>query len=163
MNERAWRWLKTALDDLSDDETNWRPLPQANSINIIVRHLRIEAQWHLDSLLLGKKMPTDLEPALQKDIDAVPLDFSRNIDELQALGAAFVDALRTTTLQDLRSRTASAYGSTVAGSGTAYLLGYHQAMHVMGHVGQIRMIRNLYRKARGEPAKFYPVNPTYPQ
>ena len=30
------------------------------------------------------------------------------------------------------------------------------------HCGQIQTIRNLYRKTRGEPARFFPENPTYP-
>jgi hypothetical protein len=43
MNQRAWNLLKDALVDLGDDEIDWRPLPQVNNINVIVRHLRIEA------------------------------------------------------------------------------------------------------------------------
>ncbi len=47
MNQAVWGLLKDSLRDLGGDEINWQPLPQANSINIIVRHLRIEAQWLL--------------------------------------------------------------------------------------------------------------------
>lgn len=60
----------------------------------------------------------------------------------------------------LRERTTPAYGDAAAGS--VYFLGYHQAMHVAMHCGQIRTIRNLYRKTRGAPARFFPDNPTYP-
>ena len=42
------------------------------------------------------------------------------------------------------------------------MLAYHQATHLARHTGQIRTIRNLYRKTRGEPARFFPDNPTYP-
>jgi len=45
MNEFVWRRLKEGLKDLPADEVNWWPSPEANSINVIVRHLRIEAQW----------------------------------------------------------------------------------------------------------------------
>jgi hypothetical protein len=44
MNETIWGRLKNALEDLSEEEIYWRPLPQANTINVIIRHLRIEAQ-----------------------------------------------------------------------------------------------------------------------
>jgi len=33
MNEAVWDRLKNALEDLSEEEIHWRPLPQANSIN----------------------------------------------------------------------------------------------------------------------------------
>ena len=58
MNESLWGRLKNALEDLSEEEIHWQPLPQANTINVIIRHLRIEAQWHLDSLERGEPMPT---------------------------------------------------------------------------------------------------------
>ena len=163
MNQRAWNLLKDAVADLINDEVNWRPLPQGNNINIIVRHLRIEAQWHLDSLMRGDAMPSDVPPALQSAIDAVPLDFERNLAKLEELFAAFLDVLRATTLSELQRRTAAAYGSVAETAGSEHFLGYHQALHVATHCGQIRTIRNLYRKTRGEPARFFPVNPTYPR
>jgi Protein of unknown function (DUF1572) len=45
MNEHMWRRFKNALEDLGEEELHWQPLPQANTINLIVRHLSIEAQW----------------------------------------------------------------------------------------------------------------------
>jgi hypothetical protein len=35
MNDTIWSRLKNALEDLSQEEIHWRPLPQANSINVI--------------------------------------------------------------------------------------------------------------------------------
>jgi len=164
INELVWRALKDSVANLSDDEIDWRPHPLGNNINVIVRHLRIEAQWHLDSLTRGDKMPTDVSPALQKSIDGVPLDFRQNFEKLEELYTGFLEALRTTTLQGLQDRTVAAYGNTrAAARGLAHLLAYHQALHVTGHCGQICTIRNLYRKARGEPARFFPENPTYPR
>ena len=52
MNELVWNRLKEDLEDLSVEEVNWRPLPQANSINLIVRHLRIEAEWKLATMTI---------------------------------------------------------------------------------------------------------------
>ena len=163
INQRVWGLWKDALLDLSDDEIDWRPLPDANNINVIVRHLRIEAQWHLDSLIRGDAMPSDVTPTLQREIDAVPLDFPRNRAKLDELLTAFLDSLRTTTLSDLHQRTAAAYGSAASARGLDHFLGYHQALHVAAHCGQIRTIRNLYRTTRGEPGRFFPQNPTYPR
>ena len=163
LNQRAWRLLKDALDDLSDDEIDWRPLPQGNNINIIVRHLRIEAEWHLDSLMRGDPMPSDVTPVIQKAIDGVALDFQRNRAKLEELFTGFLDALGSTTLPNLRQRTTAAYGVGAHATGSLHFLGYHQALHVAMHCGQIRTIRNLYRKTRGEPARFFPENPTYPR
>jgi hypothetical protein len=163
MHQSTWGSFKNALADISDDEIDWRPLPQANSINLIVRHLRIEARWHLDTLERGTTMPMmDVTPSLKEAIDAVPLDFGRNLEELEALYRRFLELLRTATLDRLKQRTAAAYGETLEASGAEYLLGYHQAIHVAMHCGQIRTIRNLYRTTRGEPARFFAENPTYP-
>src|SRR5437879_12207068 len=163
MNQRAWNVLKEALVDLSDDEINWRPLPQGNNINVIVRHLRIEAQWHLDSLIRGAAMPSEATATLQREIDAVPLDFQRNLAKLEELLIGFLDGLRTTTLRDLHLRTAAVYGPASAARGLDHFLAYHQALHVATHCGQIRAIRNLYRTTHGEPGRFFPENPTYPR
>ena len=159
MHESLWGRLKNALEDLSAEEIHWRPLPQANAINVIIRHLRIEAQWHLDSLERGEPMPTIAVAAPQEAIDAVPADFEENFKRLEELYTRFVEILRTATLVTLQQRTAAAYGEARR---LTYSLGYHQAIHLAMHCGQIRTIRNLYRKTRGEPARFFPENPTYP-
>jgi hypothetical protein len=159
MHESLWSRLKNALEDLSEEERHWRPLPQANTINVIIRHLRIEAQWHLDSLERGEPMPTIAVAAPQEAIDAVPMDFEANVKQLEELYTRFVELLRTATLETLQQRTAAAYGEARQ---LTYSLGYHQAIHLAIHCGQIRTIRNLYCKMCGEPARFFPDNPTYP-
>jgi len=158
MNETIWGRLKNALEDLSEEEIHWRPLPQANSINAIIRHLRIEAQWHLDSLERGEPMPTIAVAASQEAIAAVPADFEENLKMLVELYTSFVEILRSATLVTLQQRTAAAYGEAM---GLPYRLAYHQATHLAMHCGQIRTIRNLYCKMRGEPTRFFPENPTY--
>jgi hypothetical protein len=160
MHERLWGSLQHALEDLSAEELHWRPLPHANTISVIIRHLRIEAQWHLDSLARGEPMPTIAVAAPQAAIDTVPADFEENVTRLEELYTRFVERLRTTTLATLQQRTAAAYGDA---RWLTYSLGYHQALHLAMHCGQIRTIRNLYCKMRGEPARFLPENPTYPQ
>ena len=160
MHESLWGRLKDTLKDLTEEERLWRPVPQANTINVIIRHLRIEAQWHLNSLERGEPMPTIAGAAPQEAIDAVPADFEANFKRLEEFYTRFVELLRTATLETLQQRTAAAYGEA---SRLTYPLGYHQAIHLAMHCGQIRTIRNLYCKTRGEPARFFPQNPTYPR
>jgi hypothetical protein len=159
MHERLWGSLTHALEDLSAEELHWQPLPRANTISVIIRHLRIEAQWHLDSVERGEPMPTIAAAAPQAVIDAVPEDFEENVTRLEELYTRFVERLRTATLATLQQRTAAAYGDARR---PTYALGYHQALHLAMHCGQIRTLRNLYCKMRGEPARFDPENPTYP-
>src|SRR5919109_2274649 len=98
MYESLWGRLTHALEDLSAEERHWRPLPHANTINVIIGHLRIEVQWHLDSLERGAPMPTIAVAAPQEAIDAVPADFEANFQRLEELYTRFVEVLRTATL-----------------------------------------------------------------
>jgi hypothetical protein len=162
MNRWILRRFKNVVDDMTPDEVDWRPLPQANSINLIVRHLRIEAEWHVAILDRGEPMPLDVPPSLQQSIDSVPLDFDRNLNELNVLYDRFIAVLEGMAPGTLQERTALVYRAFPPGR-PAHLLGFHQAVHLAGHVGQISTIRNLYRKTRGEPARFFPENPTFPR
>lgn len=161
MHEAIWQRFRKDLDDVTAEEAAWRPLPEANSIDLIVRHLAIEAEWHAASLERGSAMPHEATPELLREIDAVPLDFARNLQSLERAYAAFLAALKTCSLRDLEQRSEAAYGH--ASSLPPHLLGFHQVMHLARHWGQICTLRNLYRKTRGEPARFYPDNPTYPK
>ena len=57
MNEWTWNRFKADLSDITPEEIDWRPLPQANTINAILKHLRVEAQWSLVSLQRGEQSP----------------------------------------------------------------------------------------------------------
>ena len=94
MNEIVWNGLKENLKDLRADEVNWRPLPQANNINLIVRHLRIEAQWKLASLERGDPEPFETTESLQRFIDSVGFDFEQNLKALDELCTRFIAVLR---------------------------------------------------------------------
>ena len=54
MYEWVWRRFKEDLKALTPDEIEWRPLPQANNINLIIRHLRMETDWQLAGLERGE-------------------------------------------------------------------------------------------------------------
>ena len=161
MNRWIWQRFKNMLSDMTEDEVRWRPLPEANNIELIVRHLRIEAELHVASLERGEAMPAENSASLQQLIDSAPLEFNQNLKELEELYARFLNTLQNTTQAALRQQTALAYREFKREYPT-HLLGFHQAVHLAGHLGQIGTIRNLYRKSRGEPARFFPDNPTFP-
>jgi hypothetical protein len=163
MNADMWAALRNALADVTDEEVHWRPVPQANTIGLIVRHLRIEAEWHVDSLERGRPMPTIAVAPSQAAIDAIPEDFVENWRKLEEFCNRFLALLQTTTLETLRERTRAAYGRAAESEERRHFLAYHHAAHLAMHCGQIRAIRNLYCRMRGEPARFAPENPTYPR
>jgi hypothetical protein len=161
MNASCWSAVQNSLEGLSEDETRWRPVPEANSIGVIVRHLRIEAEWHVHSLDRGEPMPTVAVSPPQEAIDAVTDDFRENVTRLEEACARFLELLRATSLNRVQELTAAAYGKVADADGRRHFLAYHHAIHLAMHCGQIRMIRNLYSKSRGEAARFVPENPTY--
>src|SRR5262249_15437827 len=113
MHQALWDQFRSSFDDLTEDEIHWRPLPQANSINVIVRHLRIESEWHLRSIQSGEPMPTIAAPVSQEAIDAVPFDYAENLSALQRLYAEFCDNLGTQSLGSLKETSAAAYGEAI--------------------------------------------------
>ena len=156
MHQMAWNRFQDDVKDLAPEEIDWRPLPEANNINGIVRHLRIEAHWHLASLERGENTP----PVAYA---SVPLDFERNLRELDDLYTRFVAALGQLTPAALRRQSALAYQEYPnPAARPPHMLGFHQALHLAAHWGQIRTIRNLYAKTRGRPARFFPENPAFP-
>jgi hypothetical protein len=163
MHQMLWDQFRASFDDITEEEIHWRVLPQANSINVIVRHLRIESEWHLRSIQSGAPMPTIAAPVSQEAIDGVPFDFAENLDTFQRVYTAFCGTLGRQSLGNLKEKSAAAYGEAITAKELAYTLAYHQATHLAYHTGQIRSIRNLFRKTRGEPARFFPNNPTFPR
>lgn len=163
LNEFVWGRFIDDVGDVTPDECDWRMRPEANTINVIVRHLRIEAEWHTACLERGEPMPMEASPELQRRVDEVPLDFEQNRAELRRQYERFNAALRGSTLAALEQRSASAYGA--GGKSPAHMLGFHQAVHLSMHWAQIRTIRTLYKKTRGEevPARYHPGNVSYPK
>ncbi|MGH8072424.1 MAG: DinB family protein [Candidatus Entotheonellia bacterium] len=162
MNEWTWKRFKDDLQDVTPEEIDWRPLPQANTLNAILKHLRVEAQWSLVSLEHGEQSPYQDTASVQQLTDSIPLDFERNLKELEELYTRFIAALRRATLAALKQQTVLAQVFPGGAPHPAYLLSFRQAVHLSIHWGQIRTIRNLYRKMRGEPGRFFPDNPTFP-
>jgi len=162
MNEWTWKRFTDDLQDVTPEEIDWRPLPQANTINTIIKHLRVEAEWYVASLEHSEQNPYQDTARVQQLTDSIPLDFERNLKELEALYRQFIAALRRTTLAALQQRTV--LGQVFPGGvpHPAHLLSFRQAMHLASHWGQIRTLRNLYRTTRGALGRFFPHNPTFP-
>ena len=91
MNEWTWRHFKADLQDVTPEEIDWRPLPQANTINTILKHLRVEAEWYLKSIEHGEQSPYHDTASVQQLTDSIPLDFERNLKALEKL---YADLLR---------------------------------------------------------------------
>jgi len=163
MNPWVWSRFKDDLEDATPEEIDWRPLPQANNISVIVRHLCIEAAWHLASLEHSEPMPVQVTDHVRQQLDLTPTNFQQNFKELEELYTRFIDVLGGTTAAALEQRTITAYQNLPSGvSRPMHLLGFHQATHLAAHLGQIRSIRNLYWKTRGETARFSPENLSFP-
>lgn len=81
--------------DLEPQEIDWRPHPQANSLNVMIQHLRIEAQWQLASLENAEPMLLEATAPIQSFIDSIPFDSERNLMELEQLCTRFIAVLRT--------------------------------------------------------------------
>jgi hypothetical protein len=162
MNEWTWERFKADLQDVTPEELDWRPLPQANTINAILKHLRVEAEWYVVSLEHGEHSPYQDTASVQQLTDSIPLNFERNLTELEVLYTRFIAALRRTTLATLQQQNILAQVFPGGDPHGADLLSFRQAVHLAMHWGQIRTIRNLYRRTRGAPGRFFPANPTFP-
>jgi hypothetical protein len=152
--------LGTDFRAIPTEARDWRPAPHSNTVNIILRHLRIEAEWHLMCLEQGLPMPTIGIPPDVAAIESVPIDFDLNLRVLTEASTRFYALLEGCSLEHIQSRTAAAYGDA-SSAVPAHFLAYHQLLHVSAHLGQAHTLHNLYRKARGEP-DLVPNNPSYP-
>lgn len=158
LNEVVWARFQGDIAGVGAEEANWRPVPKANTISLIVRHLRIDVEWHVAHI--GPGQVSSEEQTVSPE--SVSIDFEANLRELDALWGNLLGGLRRSSLAGLEERTATAYRDSRQGATPAHLLGYHLALHTAGHGAQVRTLRNLYRIARGEPARFFPDNPTFP-
>ena len=159
MSEANWNSFKNDLKNLTLDEINWRPLPQGNNVNVLMKHLRVVEELFLSRLEHGEQSPYKDAAGVQKLTDSVPLNFDQNMQELEGFHTRFINTLRPTTLAELKRK--SFLTPFAQGPRPANTLILAEIGHLATHRGQIRTIRNLYRKSRGDPALFLPQNPTF--
>jgi uncharacterized damage-inducible protein DinB len=159
MSETTWNAFKAELKELTLDEINWRPLPQANNIAVLINHLRVVEELFLAQLEQGEQSPYKDAPSVQKLTGSVPLNYEQNLKEFEELHNRFLNYLKQTTLADLKRQT---FVTPFAqGSRPWNALLFSEIGHLTLHRGQIRTLRNLYRKTHGEQALFAPQNPTF--
>jgi transcriptional regulator of met regulon len=159
MSEANWTNFKNDLQGLTPEELNWRPLPQGNTINILIKHCRGVEEFSLSRLEHGEQSPYKDATTVQKLTDSIPLDFEQNLRELEEFHNRFIAALRRTTLTELEQKTFLT--PFAQGPQPAMRLLLAEISHLATHRGQIRTIRNLYRRTRGEEGLFLPQNPTF--
>jgi uncharacterized damage-inducible protein DinB len=159
MSEANWNNFKNDVKDLTADEIDWRPLPQGNNIHALVRHLRGVEELFLSRLEEGEQSPYRDAASVQKFTDSLSQDFGQNMKELEDLHNRFISALRSTTVAELKRKTFLT--PFAQGPQPANTLLLAEISHLATHRGQIRTIRNLYRKTRGEQGLFLPRNPTF--
>jgi hypothetical protein len=140
MDESMWKLLQRNLGGLTEEEADWRPHPQANSVRWMLGHLTWFEEWSHDALAQTGRYLIDRDPAAYLDGTVPELigRFSeareRYRDRLQRLESAELD------------RGLSYFGRydvTVLG-----LLETH-ALHLAGHRFQIRYVRGTYSRAHG--------------
>lgn len=159
MSETTWSAFKSELKDLTPDEINWRPLPQANNIALLIKHLRVVEELFLAQLEQGEQSPYKDATSVRQLTGSVPLNYEQNLKEFEELHTRFLNHLKQTTLADLKRRTfVTPFGP---GARPANGLLFAEIGHLTLHRGQIRTIRNLYRRTRGEVGLFAPNNPTF--
>jgi uncharacterized damage-inducible protein DinB len=159
MSEANWNNFKNDMTGLNADEIQWRLLPQGNNIDVLVRHMRGVEELFLSRLEEGEESPYKDAASVQKFTDSIAHNFEQNMQELEDLHNRFIAALRSTTLAELKRKTFSTPFAQVPQPANTLLLA--EISHLATHRGQIRTIRNLYRKVRGEQGLFLPQNPTF--
>ena len=85
MNEATWTRFERTLADVGPDEIDWRPLPQANTINLILRHLRIDAAWHVHQV---EREDPIVSSAVQTHPESLALDFDQNLNLVASFAMA---------------------------------------------------------------------------
>jgi uncharacterized damage-inducible protein DinB len=157
--ERNWNDLKRALQDMADDELDWRPVPESNTIRSIVRHLRTVEQLYLSLLEEGDETPWNDAEYVRQLTDSITDDFQHNMKELEEFHTRFVSLLKQSTLAELQAQTFVEAPFPRLQSKDSLI--FRDIRHIITHTGQMRTLRNLYRRTKGEKGLFFPENPTF--
>ena len=157
--ERNWRDFKNALKDVPDEELDWRPVPESNNIRAIVRHLRTVGQLYLSLLEDGDQTPWKDEAYVQNLTDSITSDFQDNMQACEDFHNRFVSLIHRSTVAGLKAQTFVESASSRPQSKDSLL--HREIRHLVTHTGQIRALRNLYRRTKGEQGLFFPDNRTF--
>lgn len=156
--ERNWNDLKNALKETTDDELDWRPVPESNNIRSIVKHLRTEQQLYLSLLEDGDQTPWKDAGSIQRLVDSITSDFQQQMTEFEDFDNRFVSLIKGSTLTELKAQT---FVEPPFPRQSKDSLISREIRHMVTHTGQIRALRNLYRRTKGEKGLFFPDNITF--
>jgi len=161
MMERNWNELKDDLKDITDDELDWRPVPESNSIRSIVRHLRTVEQLYLSRLEDAENSPWKDNAAVQKLAESATYDFPQIMKEFEDFRNRFVSWIQGSTMADLKAQTFPDPSSPPGIVLTKDSMISREIRHMITHRGQIRTLRNLYRRTKGKKGLFSPENESF--
>lgn len=132
--------LTRTLTAITDEELDWKPHPEANTIRWILGHHLWFETWVTDIILNTGRFLTDTQP-LAFSVASVD-DFKAQFDELMQKRQAVYETLNAADLEREFSYLGKATYSI------AKLIRTH-AGHFTGHTWQIRYIRGIYSRAHG--------------
>lgn len=149
MNEMTWRLLWENLTGITDEELDWKPHPEANTIRWIVGHLTWFEEWAHDAIRAEGRYLIDKRPEAYLD---EPYQAIRS-----RYGAAY-QRYRERTAQLTESELNQTRDFLGAAEVTILELLERHALHLAGHRYQIRYIRAPHARAHGlRKADFDPM------
>ena len=164
MDEGGQRWVLKALREAGDElidqfygprekELRWRPQDDEWSLKEIAGHLRDNEELALEQIRL---MAGDEEPPLPaRDVDAMPLERDYRSADVQELLAAFA-GLRRQTYRLLWGLASEDWGRCghhpYRGEVTIAQVARELAEHDLGHLWQVRRLRETLRRGRERPS-----------
>ena len=140
MDESMWVLLQRNLGGLTEEEADWRPHPDANSVRWMIGHLAWFEEWAHDALAQEGRYLVDRDPVafLEGTVPEVLARFTTSRERYRT-------RLRELEREDL-DRELSYFGRyDVTGLS---LLKTH-ALHLAGHRFQVRYVRGTYSRAHG--------------
>jgi hypothetical protein len=134
MSQAGWGRFVADLHDMTPEEADWRPLPQANGITLISATFvsRLSGIWPVSNE--ARPCPTTCPPSS-----------SGGSTRFRWQAWRYRPNERMAARHSRRTS-----------------LAFTRRLTLASHLRPIRTLRNLYRKTRGEPTAFHPDNPTYP-
>jgi hypothetical protein len=123
------------LRQLSDEDVNWRPFAEANSIANIVTHLCGNVGQWIVSAVGGAPLDRDRPGEFARDLRATPAELIARLDETIRAADAAIAAVTPETI--LATRKVQGYDETVL-SAT-----FHAVTHFEGHTHQVVYITRL--------------------
>jgi hypothetical protein len=140
MDEQMWTLLQRNLSGVTEQEADWRPHAEANSVRWMVGHLAWFEEWAHDALREEGRFLVDRDPTAYLSGTLPEL-----LDRFALARARYRERLRSLDEADL-AKPISYFGRyEVSGID---LLKTH-ALHLAGHRFQVRYVRGTYSRAHG--------------